>query len=61
ERSNYALAVAVTSLNSDVIMSFFCHQARLLPVGINQNIPDYGEEFLGKFDKKLQEAAIRHQ
>src|SRR5699024_11601972 len=34
--------------------------ARLFPVGISQIITDNGKEFLGNFDKTLQEAAIKH-
>ncbi len=60
EHSNYALALAVPSLNSDIVRHFFCRAAWLFPVGINQIITDNGKEFLGKFDKTLQEAAIRH-
>ncbi len=56
----HSKALAVPSLNSDIVRHFFCRAARLFPVGINQIITDNGKEFLGKFDKTLQEAAIRH-
>ena len=39
---------------------FFSRAARLFPVGISQIITDNGKEFLGSFDKTLQEAAIKH-
>ncbi len=60
ECSNYALALAVPSLNSDIVNHFFSRAARLFPVGISQIITDNGKEFLGNFDKTLQEAAIKH-
>ncbi|MEC9995998.1 transposase, partial [Escherichia coli] len=60
ECSNYALALAVPSLNSDIVKHFFSRAARLFPVGISQIITDNGKEFLGNFDKTLQEAAIKH-
>lgn len=37
EHSNYALALAVPSLNSDIVRHFFCRAARLFPVGINRS------------------------
>ncbi|MFL4152101.1 integrase core domain-containing protein [Escherichia coli] len=60
ECSNYALALAVPSLNSDIVNHFFSRAARLFPVGISQIITDNGKEFLGNFNKTLQEAAIKH-
>ncbi len=60
EHSNYALALAVPSLNSDIVNHFFSRAARLFLVGISQIITDNGKEFLGNFDKTLQEAAIKH-
>ncbi len=51
ECSNYALALAVPSLNSDIVNHFFSRAARLFPVGISQIITDNGKEFLGNFDK----------
>lgn len=54
EHSNYALSLAVPSLNSDIVRHFFCRAARLFPVGINQSITDSGKEFLGKFDKRCR-------
>ena len=60
EHSNYALTLAVPLFNSDIVRHFFCRAARLYPVGINQIITDNGKVFLEKFDKTLQEAAIRH-
>lgn len=60
EHSDYALALAVPSLNSDIVNHFFSRAARLFPVGISQIITDNGKEFLGSFDKTLQEAAIKH-
>ncbi|EOW39473.1 hypothetical protein A1YG_05020 [Escherichia coli KTE130] len=35
ECSNYALALAVPSLNSDIVNHFFSRAARLFPVGIS--------------------------
>lgn len=60
EHSDYVLALAVPSLNSDIVNHFFSRAARLFPVGISQIITDNGKEFLGSFDKTLQEAAIKH-
>ncbi|EEZ0369049.1 transposase [Escherichia coli] len=60
EHSDYALALAVPSLNSDIVNHFFSRAARLFPIGISQIISDNGKEFLGSFDKTLQEAAIKH-
>ncbi len=45
ECSNYALALAVPSLNSDIVNHFFSRAARLFPVGISQIITDNGKEF----------------
>ena len=59
EHSDYVLALAVPSLNSDIVNHFFSRAARLFPVGISQIITDNGKEFLGSFDKTLQEAAIK--
>ncbi|KNA39683.1 hypothetical protein ERYG_04197 [Escherichia coli M114] len=56
EHIDYALALAVLSLNSDIVNHFFSRAARLFPVGISQSIIDNGKEFLGSFDKTLQEA-----
>ncbi len=52
ECSNYALALAVPSLNSDIVNHFFSRAARLFPVGISQIITDNGKEF-----RKLQQNA----
>lgn len=60
EHSNYALALAVPALNSDIANHFFSRAAWLFPVGISQVITDNGKEFPGNFDKTLQEAAIKH-
>lgn len=60
EHSDYALALAVPSLNSDIVNHFFSRAARLFPVGISQIITDNGKEFPGSFDKTRQEAAIKH-
>lgn len=59
EHSDYVLALAVPSLNSDIVNHFFSRAARLFPVGISQIITDNGKEFLGSFDKTLQ--GSRHQ
>ena len=59
EHSDYALALAVPSLNSDIVNHFFSRAARLFPIGISQIISDNGKEFTGSFDKTLQEAAIK--
>ncbi len=60
KHSYYALALAVPSLNSNIVNRFFSRAARLFPVGISQIITDNWKEFLGSFDKTLQEAAIKH-
>ncbi|WP_251005891.1 integrase core domain-containing protein, partial [Escherichia coli] len=60
EHSDYALALAVPSLNSDIVSHFFSRAARRFPVGISQIITDNGKEFLESFDKTLQEATIKH-
>lgn len=36
EHSDYVLALAVPSLNSDIVNHFFSRAARLFPVGISQ-------------------------
>ncbi len=58
EHSDYALALAVPSLNSDITSHFFRPQS--FPVAIRQVVTDNGKEFLGNFDKTLQEASIKH-
>lgn len=60
EHSDYALALAVPSLNSDITSHFFSKATRLFPVAIRQVVTDNGKEFLGNFDKTLQEASIKH-
>ncbi|HBX8428191.1 TPA: IS481-like element ISKpn28 family transposase, partial [Klebsiella pneumoniae] len=56
EHSDYALALAVPSLNSDITSHFFSKATKLFPVAIRQVVTDNGKEFLGNFDKTLQEA-----
>ncbi len=60
EHSDYALALAVPSLNSDITSHFFSKATKLFPVAIRQVVTDNGKEFLGNFDKTLQEASIKH-
>ncbi|MFP1176465.1 IS481 family transposase [Klebsiella pneumoniae] len=60
EHSDYALALAVPSLNSDITSHFFSKATKLFPVAIKQVVTDNGKEFLGNFDKTLQEASIKH-
>jgi hypothetical protein len=43
EHSDYALALVVPSLNSDIVNHFFSRAARLFPVGISQIITDNGK------------------
>ncbi len=43
EHSDYVLALAVPSLNSDIVNHFFSRAARLFPVGISQIITDNGK------------------
>lgn len=57
ECSNYALAVP--SLNSEIVNHFFSRAARLFPVGISQIITDNGKEFLGKLRQNA--AGSRYQ
>ncbi|OKT61495.1 hypothetical protein ACN73_08090 [Escherichia coli] len=59
ECSNYALALAVPSLNSEIVNHFFSRAARLFPVGISQIITDNGKEFLGKLRQNA--AGSRYQ
>ncbi len=51
---------AVPSLNSDITSHFFSKATKLFPVAIRQVVTDNGKEFLGNFDKTLQEASIKH-
>ncbi|MEE7593948.1 DDE-type integrase/transposase/recombinase, partial [Escherichia coli] len=60
EHSDYALALALPSLNSDITSHFFSKATKLFPVAIRQVVTDNGMEFLGNFDKTLQEASIKH-
>lgn len=60
EHRDDAQALAVPSLNSDIVNHFFSRAARLFPVGISQIITDNGKELQGSFGKTLQEAAIKH-
>ncbi|MFQ0487144.1 IS481 family transposase, partial [Klebsiella pneumoniae] len=48
------------SLNSDITSHFFSKATKLFPVAIRQVVTDNGKEFLGNFDKTLQEASIKH-
>ena len=60
KHSDYAIALAVPSLNSDITSHFFSKATKLFPVAIRQVVTDNGKEFLGNFDKTLQEASIKH-
>ncbi|OON48115.1 hypothetical protein BV389_17175 [Escherichia coli] len=51
KHSNYAQALAVLSLKSDIIRHFFCCVAQLFLVGINQIITDDGHRVLGKIQQ----------
>ncbi|EJJ98526.1 hypothetical protein KPNIH17_27260, partial [Klebsiella pneumoniae subsp. pneumoniae KPNIH17] len=46
--------------NSDITSHFFSKATKLFPVAIRQVVTDNGKEFLGNFDKTLQEASIKH-
>lgn len=53
EHSDYVLALAVPSLNSDIVNHFFSQAARLFPVGISQIITDNGKSSRS-FDKRCR-------
>nr|BCT73655.1 hypothetical protein [Escherichia coli] len=54
EHSDYVLALAVPSLNSDIVNHFFSRAARLFPVGISQIITDNGKEFTEALTKRCR-------
>ncbi|MET6781820.1 DDE-type integrase/transposase/recombinase [Klebsiella pneumoniae] len=61
EHSDYALAPAVPSLNSEILPAISSAASQSSsPVAIRQVVTDNGKEFLGNFDKTLQEASIKH-
>ena len=58
EHSDYALALAVPSLNSDITSHFFSKATKLFPVAIRQVVTDNGKEFLGNFDKRYRKPRL---
>lgn len=58
EHSDYALALAVHSLNSDITSHFFSKATKLFPVAIKQVVTDNGKEFLGNFDKRCRKPRL---
>lgn len=54
EHSDYALALAVPSPNSDIVNHFFSRAARLFPIGISQIISDNGKEFWEALTKRCR-------
>lgn len=54
EHCNYALALAVQSLNSDIVWHFFCRAARLFPVSITRSSLTTGKSFWGNSTKRCR-------
>ena len=54
EHSDYVLALAVPSLNSDIVNHFSAVQPGCSPVGISQIITDNGKEFREALTKRCR-------